>query len=171
MNTVQKVVRGRAQASLLDSLGAVQAAIAMMPSVMPAPRNMSDIFMMADPVLSSLNRSILDGRANLAQIVAMCGPGDPMAEALSYQISAIEKAYAERLAALRRKRDESKRAMDRAMDKKILNSAEDQKLHVVRTQPQPERRRDNAALWLWVLLIARGRKTSANLFGHVPNAA
>jgi hypothetical protein len=165
---MQNAVKARAQATLSDSLGAVAAALASMPdNVVKMPRNTSEAFMLVDPVLSTLNKQILDARANLAQLVVMFGAGDAMVEALTYQLSALEAAYAQRLAALRKKREETSRGQK---DKEI--TAIEKNLRDVRSQTLAQRRRNNGALWLLAVLILRDGQTSAKKgFGHVLNAA
>ncbi|MCB1537957.1 MAG: hypothetical protein H6865_01170 [Rhodospirillales bacterium] len=162
----EQAARGQARQSLEDSLALVSQIVERMPLAEDG-NTVSDAFMRTDPVLTMLDRSILAARANLARMIALFGRADAMAEALETQISALERAYAERLAMLKRKREESTRK-DLATHKLW---AKEERKRDVRTQPRAERRRNNGALWLWAFLILRDRMTDAPRSGHVPKAA
>ncbi len=164
----EKAARDRAKGSLMDALGAVQQAIAAMPEAAPEDTHFTrDAFMRTDPALTILNKQILDARSQMAKLVAMFGLGDPMVEALTLQITALEAAYAERMALLKRKREESTR-------KNISTHklwAEGNGLRDVRTRAKADCRQNNGARWLWAFLILRNGITSPTKSGHVPNAA
>jgi hypothetical protein len=159
----KQAIKDKAQASLLECLGAVQNAIAALPdNVAKAPKTLAEAFIQIDPVLSMLHRQLLDARAHIAELTLAFGPGDPMLEALMTQICAIERAYEERLAALRKKREESA-AKQTSFEKEFRT--EEKLLPEVRRQNNPEHQRNNGALWLWTFLILHASATSAKRYG------
>lgn len=169
--TAQKDIRDRAQASLLDSLGAVQKALSTLPASMPG--RAVDAFIASDPILSMLNKQLLEARSHASQLIAAFGPGDAMLEALMVQIGAIEQAYNERLALIRKKREETSRTQK---EKRQLSQGkefrtEGKSLQDVRLQMQSGTRQDNGTLWLLAFLILRNREAFAKPYGLVPKAA
>lgn len=145
--------KAAAAGSLRDSLGAVSAALSAIPdNVVRLPSNMADAFLMVDPVLSMLHRQLLDARANNAALEAMCG-GDAMMEALAMQVSALEEAYAARMAALKKRREEGRKNNARdSRRKKVSNVVVTNPFEVRERMETPKRQNDS--LWLWVLIVA-----------------
>src|SRR5690606_27063954 len=88
----------------------VQTALADMPDTMRAPSSLSEAFMAIDPVLSGMNRQMLDADQHFNKLVAAFGSDDAMVEIASAQRDALKQAYHTRLQALRRKREDSRRA-------------------------------------------------------------
>lgn len=169
-NPQHEDMKGRAKASLEDSLGAVAQVLSALPNtVVRMPSNAADAFLLIDPVLSTIHRQLLDARANSAQMAAMFGAGDAMAEAIEFQIAALTRAYDERLAALRKKREESARALKGTRKDELMT--EEKKPADVRRRVADDRRRNNGTLWLWAILILRESRASAKKYGLVPNAA
>lgn len=174
-HTPQSEDRKLAQTSLLDTLGAVQQALSAMPdNVVRMPANLTEAFLLVDPTLSMLNRQRLDGRRNYAKLIDSFGLNDPMVQALSLQLAAIDMAYDERLAALRRKREEG-RQQNKITFKKAKpaernpNKTEEELQAVVRREQELKRRRDNGTLWLWAVLSWRASAAFAKV--HGPRAA
>ncbi len=126
-------------------------------NVVRMPSNLAEAFLLVDGVLSILNRQLLDARANYNKISALLGPNDPMMDALNMQIAALEQAYAARMAALIRRREEGQRS-HAAKDNDI------QKLEVTNlseVRQQVERRgHKNDILWSWMLFLLLVNQTS-----------
>jgi hypothetical protein len=140
-----KAIKDRANATLLDSLSAVQAAIQAMP--VSGPRNLREAFSLSDPVLSMLDKQLADARSQMAKLVNAFGLGDAMAGALKLQIAALEIAYAQRMAAIRKKREDRERS--------VANDTHPKKDEAKIFAPQKRKRRSSETTnWLlWVLLL------------------
>lgn len=137
-------VKPQAQSSLLDVLSAVQIAIDTMPEAhLPNAKSISAQFMRTDATLSMLYKQILEARANLAALVAKYGLSDAMAETLTFNLSALEAAYAQRLALLRKRREEGSRG-NRTIEVGIDTRREPM-------QAKGGERRNNTLWWLWAL--------------------
>ncbi len=163
----QDGVKPRAQASLLEALSAVSAAVEAMPETGTArrSRSLSDAFMRGDAVLTTIHKSMLDARANLAALVAKYGMADAMVETLTYQLCQLEAAYAQRLALLRKRREEGSRAH------KPIQVGEETPANV-RSRPYGSYKRDDT-MWLLVamMLMNAGMTPPARSTGHVLSAA
>lgn len=145
--------KAAAQGSLRDALGAVSAALSALPdNVVRLPNTAAGAFLLVDPVLSSIHRQLLDARAHNAALAAMLGHADPMIEALDVQVAALEEAYALRMAALKKRREEGRKNSTRTnrRDERVSKVVV-QSLPEVRGQTETQKRRDDT-LWLWVLL-------------------
>lgn len=167
-NPRQEAIKGRAKASLTESLSAVSAALDSMPdNVVKMPGSLRDTFLLIDPVLSGLNRQLLDARAHIAAIIAEFGYGDPMAEALMYQMAALERAYCERLYALRKKREEGESAVKGEV------STEEKTMPEVRQHQEYHVRQNHGAMWSLaaLFLIHRHSSSAKNKGGLVLKAA
>ena len=155
-------VKDMAQASLAECMGAVLASLRDVPdTVVKMPTCAVDAFLLVDASLSMLNRQLLDARRHAAALAAMMGPNDPMLDALEMQIGALEQAYAARLSALRRKREEGRsRAKPRDAKKEqpehTVYKTEDVNRPDVR-EPEDATRIRNSVLWLWALAYLSGR--------------
>ncbi|MBU6235227.1 MAG: hypothetical protein KGQ41_05235 [Alphaproteobacteria bacterium] len=158
---VQKEAVAAAKKSLRDSLGAVSAVIADM------PRNtvvrMADAFLLIDPGLCIMHRQIADSRSHAEKIAALLGAGDPMMEALAAQITALEEAYAQRLAALKRKREEGRK-------ENKFHKVEVKNLPQVRGQ-EDQQKSNNDILWLWMFLMLLANQASMKKSGPRLEAA
>lgn len=161
IETAKKQLKGQTRLSLFESLGAVQSALAALPdNIIKAPITLAEAFIQIDPILSTLHRQLCDARAHVAQLTLMFGEGDPMVDALRLQIQAIQKAYDERMALLRRKREESSRKTEFEKEFKT----EEKKLPKVRGQ-YSEQRGNNGTLWSWAFLLLMASATSAPRYG------
>ncbi len=160
----QDGAKPRADRSLLDSLSAVSIAIDTMPEASVSnARSLSIQFMRTDAMLSMIHKQILDARANLAALVAKYGMSDAMVETLTYNLSALEAAYAQRLALLRKRREEGSRG------NKTIEVGIDTRREPMRA---PEKARNSNSLWwLWVLAAAERKNTSAYAPALTPSAA
>lgn len=144
--------KAAAQGSLRDALGAVSAALSALPdNVVRLPSTAAGAFLLVDPVLSSIHRQLLDARAHNASLAAFVGHADPMIEALDMQVAALEEAYAMRLAALKKRREDGRKTNTRAKCCDTVSKVVVQNLPEVRGQTETPKRRDGA-LWLWVLI-------------------
>ena len=164
-STTKKTLKGRSQATLLECMGTMSAAInAATPNKVV---KLSAAFLSIDPVLMTIHRQLADARAQAAQIIQMFGYGDPMAEALMFQMAALERAYCERLHLLRKKREASKGKTK----SKEFSTAE--VLPDVRQQQEDRNVQNHGAMWSLaaLLLIQRNSKLSRKYNGLVLNAA
>lgn len=145
--------KAAAAGSLRDAMGAASAALSAIPdNVVRLPSSMADAFLLIDPTLSMIHRQLLDARANNAALEAMCG-GDALVEALNFQIAALEEAYAARMAALKKRREEGRKNSARnSRRKKVSNMAVINPFEVRERKETPKRQNDS--LWLWVLIAA-----------------
>ncbi|NBX65476.1 MAG: hypothetical protein EBQ96_00550 [Proteobacteria bacterium] len=143
--------KAAARGTLRESLGAVSAALSAVPdNVIRMPSTAAGAFLLIDPVLSTIHRQLLDARAHYASLVALLGPSDPMIEALDVQVAALEEAYALRMAALKKRREEGRKNKTRTK-RDTVSKVVVQNLSEVRGQKgEPKRRNDT--LWLWVLI-------------------
>jgi len=157
--------------SLLDAFGAVQSALSELPDDALNIRSpMADAFMVADPVLASLDKQKQDAEAHYKKLVRTYGFADAMTEAQNFQRAAIEEAYNTRLAALRRRKGEQKgrtahTASEDDAELKLRGQntckATQDHLQIQReeerllklAQEQQKQKRANDTLWLWVLLF------------------
>lgn len=156
----QDGVKPRADRSLLDTLSAVSIAIDTMPEAsLSNARSISIQFMRTDAMLSMIHKQILDARANLAALVTKYGMGDAMVETLTFNLSALEAAYAQRLALLRKRRAEGSRG------NKTIEVGIDTRREPMRAQANE--RKPNSLWWLWALAAMEGK--SAPTFA--PSAA
>lgn len=152
-------------------MGAVSAALSAIPdNVVKMPSSIAEAFLLIDPALSILNRQLLDARGHLAQIAKMFGDADPMMDALHAQITALEDAYAMRLAALKRRREESERGLKHADTGKKVYKLEVENLSGVRGQTETQSRNSDA-LWLWVFLALLAHQASMKKSGPRLDAA
>jgi len=164
----QKEIKGRARVSLEGSLSSVSAALDAMPdNVVKMPGNLTQAFLLVDPVLSGINRQLMDARANIAAIISEFGYGDPMAEALMYQMAALERAYCERLYALRKKREDGEKGITAEI------STEEKMAKEVRYSHEYTARQNHGAMWsLAALFLMMNRHSaSSKTNGPVLNAA
>ena len=161
-----------AKASLFEALGAVSAALAAVPdNVVRLPTSTADAFLLIDPVLSTIHRQLLDTRAHSATLEAMLGANDPMMAALSMQLAALEEAYATRLAALKKRREDGRRNQRADTRDTQANNANVQNLFDVREQATAPKRQEDT-LWLWVLIAAYlAHQASAKINGPRLDAA
>lgn len=167
--TIRKNAKGLAKTSLMECMGAVSAALAAMPdNVVRMPASSLEAFLLVDPALSMLNRQLLDARRNTAQLAALFGGADPMLDALNAQIAALEAAYAERLALLRKKREEGR--AKKAATEQIYKTEGSKPLEV--RQMEAKRRHNHDALWLWALfLMMTASKPAVKNYGPKLDAA
>lgn len=157
-------VKPRAQQSLLDSLGAVSVAIAAMPEdSRPTAKSISEQFMRTDVLLSALYKQILDARANLAALVAKYGMGDAMVDTLTFNLSALEAAYAQRLSLLRKRREEQSRGA------KTIDLAEEAKAKAW-AQPYQEPRKRNS-LWFLAAIMYIDSVNAKTPSAYTPGAS
>jgi hypothetical protein len=149
--------------SLTALMAAVSAQLAATPAnVVRMPVNIAEAFLLVDGVLSLIHRQLCDARVNRDKIAAMLGDANaPMMEALNFQITALEQAYAERLAALTRKREEGRKNLT---PKKDLTALEGENLLDVRQQAA-QKKQEKDSLWSWLifmLLISQSSITIPN---------
>ena len=157
-----------AKTSLRESMGAVAAVLSATPdNIVRMPKNVAELFLLTDPALSMIHRQLLDARAHNARIALMLGAADPMMEALSLQITALENAYAARLAALKRRREEGRAAQkERNRFTKVIV----EKLPYVRAQLEKQTQRENT-LWSWIFYMLLANQTFTKTYGPRLDAA
>jgi hypothetical protein len=157
LNTIKhshKDLRDKANTTLLESLGSVQAALAALPdNVVPLPRNLSEAFALSDPILSMLGKQLADARSQMIQLAQAFGAGDAMAEAMALQITAIETAYAERMGALRRNREERDRQTQTGTAHKSDCQAKMFTPEQYDADRKDRRRGNDSTFWWWALLF------------------
>lgn len=173
MSTTSATLKKETSAvSLMDSFGAVHAALSAMPdsAFQSASTSMADAFMLTDPVLMSLDKQRADANGQYIKLVRTYGTHDAMVDAMSIQRAAIEDAYNIRLAALRRRRSESSGRNTRLADDcedellqgkntrkatqdRLRIQREEERLSLAREQERREQKKKDDAWWLWVLLL------------------
>jgi|GEM_PF-2503093 len=160
----------RQPSTLMDSFGAVQAALAAMPEEsVKTPRNAADAFLMTDATLASIDKQRHDAESQYKKLVTLYGFNDPMVEAMQIQRAAIENAYNTRLSALRRKREEQQgrgaltasnddafkqgNTRKTAEQHSLRIKREEERLLQIRMDEQQKQKRRNDTLWLWAFLM------------------
>ena len=149
-----KKQKGRAKGDLMGAIQQVSVMLDAMPdNVVRMPRGCVDAFLLIDPTLSIINRQLLDAKAHMATLAALFGLDDPMIEAATMQLAALEKAYADRLAALRRKREEGRTQLrlSHKKDNEFTNAKELKPADVRRAYGENGKKND--VLWLWAFLL------------------
>jgi len=119
----EKQMIATVQMALNDRILAVRDRLARTP-IIPGkgPVNMADAFIRLDPVLASLDKQRHDLRAHYMAAAREGGFEDMMAQMLFEDLEHVEAAFADRLASLRRRHEESDRAaaLVRAYDQETL---------------------------------------------------
>ena len=155
--------------TLMESFGAVQAALEAMPiEAVKTTRNAADAFLLTDATLASIDKQRRDAESQYKKLVVQFGFDDPMVEAMQMQRAAIEEAYNTRLKALRRKREEQGRGTLTASNDDELKQGntrkiaqqdnlrikrEEERQLQIRTDEQQKQKRRNDTLWLWAFLM------------------
>lgn len=142
--------------TLAQKLSAVRDALYAMPldANGQGPRS---AFMRTDPVVATLRKQILDARAQYNALLEMSDLQDPMVDALTYQLEALEQALATRLAQMRETntgRSRTKQAALATREQAERLQREEERLLAIRMRIKEQKKREaNAALWLWAAML------------------
>lgn len=164
--------------SLTETMAAVSGILDAIPdNIVSMPSSLAEAFLAIDPVLTILNRQLMDARRHHDRVAAMAGAGGAMTEALNLQICALEQAYGARMAALLRRRREGRDALshtradaDKAERKDFKELEATAQTDVRRPGEKPHDEKDS--LWLWLVLAYMISQTSMHRkSGHRLEAA